>query len=271
MCLIVMALRVHPDYPLVIAANRDEFYHRPTAPLDFWADHPCVLAGRDLQEQGTWLGVTKDGRLAALTNYREPGAVNPKAVSRGLLVSDYLVSGLPAASYLKRIMRSGTSYNGFNLVAGHLLSPDRGLSPPFFWYSNKKNEIVTIPDGVHVISNHLMDTPWPKTRKSGEGIKKMLADPKPVDPESIFRLLADTRRPADEELPDTGVGLEWERVLSSVFVVSPVYGTRSSALILAERSGRVRFFERTFIPGTDPPEAEKTREVEMAIQVEGDV
>ncbi|MFZ2631149.1 MAG: NRDE family protein [Desulfosalsimonadaceae bacterium] len=271
MCLIVIAIRTHPIYPLVIAANRDEFYHRPTAPLSFWEDHgdgmADVLAGRDLQGHGTWLGVTAGGRFAAITNYREPNAMDPGAVSRGLLVSDFLLSDTSPEDYLKSIADSGKTYNGFNLVVGNILDSEMRLLPELWWYSNKKNEILNIPTGVHAISNHLMDTPWPKTRKTTEGIRKILADPKPINPEPIFNLLADTSRPPDAELPDTGVGLEWERVLSSVFVVSPVYGTRSSAVILVNRSGRLTFFERTFASGAEPPVAEETREFEIRLKI----
>ena len=267
MCLIIIAIRTHPIYPLVVAANRDEFYHRPTAPLSFWKDHPDVLAGRDLQGHGTWLGVTADGRFAAITNYREPEAMDPGAVSRGLLVSDFLISDTSPEDYLKQIAHSGKTYNGFNLVAGHILDSKRQVSPSLWWYSNKKNERLNIPSGIHAISNRLIDTPWPKTRKTTEGIRKILANPKPIDPEPIFNLLADTHRPSDAELPDTGVGLEWERVLSSVFVVSPIYGTRSSAVILVDKAGRLSFSERTFASGAERPVVETAREFEIGLKI----
>jgi len=273
MCLIVIATLSHPDYPLVIAANRDEFYFRPSAPLSFWEDHAGgmadVLAGRDLQGQGTWLGVTTGGRFAAITNYREPNTIDMGAVSRGLLVSNFLVSDMLPETYLKAIADSGETYNGFNLVAGHILDSKRQVSPSLWWFSNKKSEILNIPPGIHAISNHLMDTPWPKTRKTSEGMRRILADQKPIDPERIFSLLADTDRAPDAGLPDTGVGLEWERALSSVFVISPVYGTRSSAVILVDRSGLLTFFERTFTSGALPPATEATREFEIRLKPGG--
>ncbi|RJP84218.1 MAG: NRDE family protein [Desulfobacteraceae bacterium] len=270
MCLIVIAIQSHPDYPLVIAANRDEFYHRPTAPLSFWEDSPDLLAGRDLQGHGTWLGVTTGGRLAAITNFRDPKAIDPRAISRGLLVSNFLASDISPEAYLKTIAHSRETYSGFNLVAGNILNLNRDLkqrlSPELWWYSNKKkNDILPVNPGIHAISNHLIDTPWPKTRKATDGIRKILASRKPVDPEHIFNLLADTRRPQDTELPDTGVGLEWERLLSPVFVISPAYGTRSSAVILVDRSGRLTFFERTFSSGVQPPDAGTTREFEIRL------
>ena len=137
MCLILIATNHHPFYPLIIAANRDEFYHRPTAPLAFWDDHPEILAGRDLQEMGTWLGVTKKGRIAAITNYRDPTDINPNAPSRGLLVSDFLISDMPAEAYLNAIENSDKNYNGFNLVVG-------GINQ-LRWYSNKKNILFLKP------------------------------------------------------------------------------------------------------------------------------
>ncbi|MDA8404028.1 MAG: NRDE family protein [Desulfobacteraceae bacterium] len=267
MCLIVIAIHSNPDYPLVIGANRDEFYNRPTAPLSFWEDHPDVLAGRDLQGHGAWLGVTAGGRFAAITNYRDPNAINPRAVSRGLLVSGFLTSAMSPEAYLKQVAHSGKPYNGFNLIAGHMLDPEGRLSPALWWHSNKNGEISNISPGIHAVSNHLIDTAWPKTRKAADGIREILAARNSVDPEAIFNLLADTARPSDAELPDTGVGLEWERVLSSVFVASPVYGTRSSAVILVDRSGRLNFFERTFASGAAPQTMEATRKFEIRIGI----
>jgi len=266
MCLIVIAIQSHPIYPLVIAANRDEFYHRPTAPLDFWKDHGDVLAGRDLQENGTWLGMTRSGRFAAITNYRDPKAIDPPSISRGLLVSDFLVSDLEPEAYLQTIADSDKKYNGFNLVVGHLLNAKGHLSPALWWYSNKKNEILKIAPGVHAVSNHLLDTPWPKTRKAAGGIRNILAEQNPIDPERIFTLMADTEQPPDAELPDTGVSLEWERTLSSVFVTSPVYGTRSTTVILADRYGNLTFYERTFKTGVEPPVKEAARKFEIRLR-----
>ncbi len=257
MCLIAIATRIHPLYPLIIAANRDEFYHRPTAPLAFWQDHPDILAGRDLEQNGTWLGITKTGRFAAITNFREPALADLHAPSRGLLVSNFLVSNQDPEDYLQAIKNSGKKYNGFNLVVGDIHE--------LWWYSNKKNEIVKIEPGIHVISNHLMDTPWPKTVKTMSGMQNICHRSAPVDPEDIFQVLTDKNRPPDDTLPDTGVGLEWERILSSVFVFSDIYGTRSSAVILAEPSGQMTFIERTYKSQEDSPSIEETREFNIKI------
>jgi len=259
MCLIAIATRIHPLYPLIIAANRDEFYHRPTTPISFWQDHPEILAGRDLEQNGTWLGITKTGRIAAITNFREPSSIDPHASSRGLLVSNFLSSDQHPEDYLNTINNSGKSYNGFNLIVGD--------THQLWWYSNKKNDIVKITPGIHVISNHLMDTPWPKTQKIKSGIQDICNRKNTIDPEDVFQVLADTTRPPDEQLPETGVGPTWERILSSVFVSSDIYGTRSSAVILANNDGRITFTERTFEHQGDASIIEKTREMNIKISI----
>jgi uncharacterized protein with NRDE domain len=257
MCLIAIATRIHPLYPLIIAANRDEFYHRPTAPLAFWQDQPNILAGRDLEQNGTWLGITKTGRFAAITNYRDPSLMGSAAPSRGLLVSNFLISDKLPEDYLKAIKNSGKEYNGFNLVVGNMKE--------LWWYSNKKNDIVKIKPGIHVISNHLLDTPWPKTLKAKAGIQEICDRKSTINPENILQMLADTDRPTDDQLPDTGVGLEWERLLSSVFITSDIYGTRSSAVIVADTAGQITFVERTFNPHEDASLIEETREFNIKI------
>ncbi len=259
MCLIAIATRIHPLYPLIIAANRDEFFHRPTAPLAFWQDHPNILAGRDLQQSGTWLGITKTGRIAAITNFREPAFADPHAPSRGLLVSNFLASNHHPENYLNAIKNSEKKYNGFNLIVGDMNQ--------LWWYSNKKNAIVKITPGIHVISNHLMDTPWPKTVKTKSGIEKVCSQKTKINPEDIFQVLADKTRPPDDKLPETGVGLEWERILSSVFVYSDIYGTRSSAVIFADNAGRMTFAERTFSHYVNTPIDDETREFYIKIPV----
>jgi len=236
MCLIVFAYRAHPDWRLVVAANRDEFYRRPTAPAGFWPDCPAVLAGRDLEHMGTWLGVTGAGRFAALTNYRDPAANRPDAKSRGELVKNYLCGSLPPAAYLEEIRRAAGDYNGFNLIVGDAA----GL----YYYSNLSGEATAVPPGVHGLSNHLLDTPWPKVVKAKTGLAACLADPEGVRPAALFALLGDRTPAPDAELPDTGVGEAWERLLSPVYIVSPDYGTRSSTVVLMKNTGGIYFEER---------------------------
>jgi uncharacterized protein with NRDE domain len=243
MCLILFAWRVHKDFPLILIANRDEFYERPTAPAAFWEDAPGVLAGRDLREGGTWLGITRKGRLAALTNYRDPAHLKDGAPSRGKIVSDFLRGEWSPEAYLQRLSTSAARYNGFGLLMG---TPDE-----LCYFSNRGAHTRLLP-GVHGISNHLLDTPWPKVELGKQALSDILEKEKTPSPERMFDLLADRTRPPDDRLPDTGVGLEWERVLSPLFIESPLYGTRSSTVLLIDRKGHVTFVERAFNCGPDP-------------------
>ena len=241
MCLIAFAYRCHPRYRLIVAANRDEFYRRPTAPAAFWPECPQVLAGRDLEQGGTWFGVTRGGRFAALTNYRDPAAQKADARSRGELVREYLCGGREPTAYLEQVRAAGGEYNGFNLLAGD----GDGL-----WYcSNRGAALEEVSPGIHGLSNHLLDTPWPKVAKAKAGMAACLAGPDDALPAALFVLLADAVPAPDVSLPDTGVGLAWERTLSPVFIASPDYGTRSSTVLLAGYDGRIRFFERTWPAG----------------------
>ncbi|KPJ76729.1 MAG: hypothetical protein AMJ54_10635 [Deltaproteobacteria bacterium SG8_13] len=238
MCLILFAYDIHPQYRLLLAANRDEFYERPTLPLDVWEDRPDIFAGRDLKGGGTWLGISRSGRIAAVTNYRDPRRVLPQAPSRGFLVGDYLAGSEPAERYLSRIASEAHRYNGFNLIVG-----DRGG----LWYlSNQSAEILHIEPGVYGLSNHLLNTSWPKVRNGKAGLQKLIEEGQAGRIEPMLALLADKTPAADNALPDTGVGLQWERVLSPIFITSATYGTRSSSVIQVSRNGKVTFVERSF-------------------------
>jgi len=250
MCLIIFLYDKHPDYRLILAANRDEFYDRPTSPLAFWDDAPAVLAGRDLKGKGTWLGITKNGRIAAITNFREPALFNPDAPSRGLLVSDYLTGTKTPRIYLKQIKTIGNRYNGFNL----LLGDSNGL----YYYSNKMEGIKELKPGLYGLSNHLLDTPWPKVEKGKAFFKNVLFKEKQINTEDIFSLLADRTLAPDDRLPDTDVGLKLERMLSPMFITSDIYGTRSSSIVLIDRSHEASFTERSFIPDESGSIKEKT-------------
>jgi len=238
MCLILFSYRSHPTCPLILAANRDEFYDRPTARASFWKEAPDMLAGRDLKDGGTWLGITKSGRMAAITNYRDPRTLKAGAPSRGGLVSGFLRGDETPGEYIQRIRRDSARYNGFNL----LLGDNSGL----FHFSNTTDTIREISPGVHGISNHLLDTPWPKVRRGTRLLDDLISFGDNPLPDEILEILADTSRPDDRDLPDTGVGLEWERMLSSIFIKSEGYGTRSSTVILVDTQGNVRFIERSF-------------------------
>lgn len=258
MCLILFALNARPGFRLILAANRDEFYARPTRPLSVWTDFPEVYGGRDLKEGGTWLGMSRRGRLAALTNFRDPAHQLPQAPSRGLLINGFLAGDLPPAGYLEQLQNTAHRYNGFNLLAGD----QTGL----WYFSNRSNGIVKLPPGFYGLSNHLIDTEWPKVSQGKKRLKDLLNRRGGWDIEDLFTLLADRTVAADRELPDTGVGLEWERTLSPLFITSPDYGTRSSTVLLLETSGEVTFLERSFAAG-DPAggAAGETRRVHFTI------
>lgn len=243
MCLIVFAYNVHPSYRLILAANRDEFYERPSFSADFWKDHPQVLAGRDLKNGGTWLGVTSDGKFAAVTNYRDPAALKSNAPSRGKLVSCYLAGRQNSDTYLKKIFSQVEKYNGFNL----LLGDDHDL----FVFSSRSQKQKMKP-GIYGLSNHLLDTPWPKVKRAKKMLKAALNKKGTALEEELFSLLADRRVPPDNKLPSTGIGLEGERLLSPVFIESPVYGTRSSTILLIGKNRRVRLVEKVFDGQKEP-------------------
>lgn len=237
MCLIFLSLNNHPRYKLILAGNRDEFYKRKTAAAHFWEDHPHIVGGRDLEANGSWLAMSKQGKLSMVTNYRDLKNLKPVAPSRGELVSEYLVNGDKPKDYLNAVAEKANAYNGFNLLVGY---PDA-----LYYYSNYQGNIQKLTEGVHGLSNHLLNTPWPKVTRGKEKFSQAIAD-KDVDPESLFKLLYDEKRAPDSELPDTGIGLERERVLSSMFIKSPDYGSRSSTVLLVDRNNHVQFKERVY-------------------------
>lgn len=244
MCLILLATQMHSAYPLVLAANRDERYDRPAAPAAWWSDAPGVLAGRDLEGRGTWLGVARDGRWAAVTNVREPSVPQRgDAPSRGWLVSELLRGAAPADAYLAALASRAGEWNGFNLLAGD--------ADGAWWLSNRAPGPVRVEPGVHGLSNALLDTPWPKVERGRDDLARILAGPEDAMEASLFGTLA-LRDPApDDRLPNTGVGMEAERVLSSLFISSPAYGTRASTVLRIRGDGRVFLTERTVDPASD--------------------
>lgn len=241
MCTLLVAYRAHPRYRLILATNRDEYYQRPTAPAHFWEEAQQIFAGRDLVHGGTWLGVTSTGRIAALTNYRDPSDPHRHGPSsRGRLVSAFLEEEAGAEEYLDRLRKGGVPYGGYNLLVGN--------SERLFCYSNKSDQSIPIEPGIHGLSNHLLDTPWPKVRRGKEGLARILARER-FSTEELFALLADDTPAPDQELPDTGVGLELERLLSPIFIKSAQYGTRCSSVLLVDREGAATFIERSFEGG----------------------
>ncbi len=253
MCLIIFSYADHPRYRLAVAANRDEFRRRPARPVHFWPDAPEILAGRDLTGGGTWMGVSRSGRFAALTNFRDPGSVRKDGPSRGDLVTEFLRSDLPARDCIRTIS-GDRRYNGFNLLAfdGSALC----------YYGDRDGEVRRVSPGLHGLSNHLLDTPWPKVERAEAALSAPLAE-NPVDPEALFRVLSDRSRPPDERLPDTGMGLAWERLLSPIFIAGDLYGTRCASVVLISHSGKVDFWERTFVRVPEGVVAAGTRRFEI--------
>jgi uncharacterized protein with NRDE domain len=233
MCLILLVWQVHPEFPCVLAANRDEFHERPTRSASWWTDHAGILAGRDLTAGGTWLGVTRGGRFAALTNFRDPGAQRTDAPSRGALVTDVLDSNESVADCLSYLREVGPKYNGFNMI----FSDGRRLGI----FESVRRDGRELGPGIFGLSNHLLDTPWPKVQNAKSQLASALTDMR--DETALMRMLRDDRQAPDAELPQTGISLEWERLLSSAFVRADEYGTRCSTVFRIDRAGRALFDE----------------------------
>ena len=241
MCLILFANEANSRYQLVLAANRDEFYSRPTSTTAFWEEAPDILAGRDLKSGGSWMGVTRGGKIAAVANFRGSGKVWEDAPSRGNLVSDFLSSCESPDVFTARLRTRARNYNGFSLLLGSAES--------LWWYSNQYDEQPhKIIPGIHGLSNHLLDTPWAKVKRGKRALEDLLVGETKITPEQVFPILEDRTPAADDELPDTGVGLELEKVLSAAFIRTQYYGTRSSTVLLVERTGNLTFVERSFNP-----------------------
>ena len=251
MCLIALAWKAHPSYTLAVVANRDEFHARPSAPADYWSDYPDVFAGRDLEAGGTWLGTTRSGRFAALTNYRDPSQFERKRRSRGELPREFLTGGAPPLPWLETVKQRLTDYNDFNILAGD----DRQL----FCLESRTAAIIPLPPGIYGLSNHLLDTPWPKVLAAKRGLAALLDDTSDVSvPQEtatqhlsdlssrLMALLADPTPYPDELLPDTGIPIARERLISAAFIHDAVYGTRSTTVLIRRTDGPTWFGERRF-------------------------
>lgn len=267
MCLIAFAWRAHPDFPLIVAANRDEWRERPAAPAHWWPDNPDMLAGKDLKADGTWLGVTRAGRFAALTNFRDPSDRKSGAPTRGKLVSDFLQGTSGPAEYLESLRARAATFEGFNLLAGDANS--------LFCFSSRNGAIESVMPGVHALSNHTLDEPWPKVQKAKSALEAILqakmageAHPDSICADlsvasastgraghpshdvatlklALLALLSSRTVAHDEELPRTGVGLDWERLLSPILIAGENYGTRCSTALVLDAGGQAFFSEWT--------------------------
>lgn len=227
MCLILFAWKVRADMPLIVAANRDEWHQRPATAATWWPGQTDLLAGRDLQAGGAWLGVTRTGKFAAITNFRGPSPLVAHVTSRGHLVVDYLRGEKTPQQYLDQVTTRHGNYHGFNLLLGdakHLL-----------YYSSVDNKIEAVPPGIHGLSNRALNTSWPKVAIGRFALGKAIEPevPEGAIPERLLAILSNPSRAAEELLPDTGVGLEWEHKLSPALIISPDYGTRCSTIFIA--------------------------------------
>ena len=238
MCILFVAVNQHKDYPLIIAANRDEFFQRPTAESHFWPDSPNVLAGKDLEAGGTWMGINTQGHLASLTNIRAPQTINPNAISRGQLVSDYLHQYPSVEQYHQQLAADKQQYNGYNLLFGRW----DNLSV----YNNHTNKLQQLSAGFYGLSNAELNSPWPKINKGVKQLEQVCASNQQIDHEVLFNILLDKSQANDEQLPKTGVPIAWERQLSSIFIRAEHYGTRSSTLLTVNHDEQVTWLERTY-------------------------
>lgn len=237
MCIIFLAVRQHEDYPLILLANRDEYRNRPTAPLNYWQESAQILAGKDLQGGGTWLGVNRSGKLAALTNIRNLAMHQPGRVSRGQIIKNYLVKEQNDEEYLTELARTPMHYNPYNLILGTI--------DHLFAYNNLEQKVETIPSGIHGLSNASLNTPWPKIIRGKQLLEQQIR--KRIDIEALFQIMQDEQRPEEGELPDTGIGLPYERYLSAIFLTAPKYGTRSTSIILMDNNHQIDFYERSYL------------------------
>ena len=244
MCLVLIAWRAHPEYPLVFAGNRDEAYGRPSAAPDFWRDDPGIYGGRDLEKGGTWLGLSLAGRIAAVTNYRERPKVASATRSRGELTTAFLRGTADPRHYLRQVARSGASYGPFSLIVG-----DRER---LYYGSNRGPAAEELAPGLHGLSNHLLDTPWPKITRGKARLNALMGAGESELTAGLFDMLLDRTPAPDADLPDTGVGLARERELSASFIAGDSYGTRASTVLLINRRNEALFIERAFGAGGAP-------------------
>ena len=241
MCLILFAWQAHPRYPLIVAANRDEFHQRPAAAADFWHEQPDLLAGRDLEAGGTWLGLTRGGRFSAITNYREPPSPEmPLERSRGDLVRDYLEGSSDPMAYALGLAEQASEYRGYNLLMG--------TGDSLVYASNRNGPPADIGPGVHGLSNHLLDTDWPKVRSGRERLEELIEEDA-VSASGLLELLTDRALTPGEFPEDVEDGLVQRELANHYFIVSPMYGTRCSTVVLLDRDANVEFVERQFDTG----------------------
>src|SRR5258706_5811939 len=261
MCIALLAWQSHPDYPLVLASNRDEFYARSTRPAAWRGQSVSLLAGRDEEAGGTWLGVNRSGRFALVTNVRSPQERNPHAPSRGTLVVAALQAAEPAAVWLAGAAERSRLYNGFNLLLGDALPSSAPAHPAqLHYFSNRRDDgVQALAPGIYGLSNAFLDTPWPKVTRSVARFACLIAQR--IDTRSLFTLLASRELARETELPRTGVPIDWERALSAVLIPAHGYGTRATTAPPLRPRGVVKFFGRTFHSAQPEPLSRRSYQV----------
>lgn len=240
MCILFIAVDQHPQFPLIIAANRDEFHARPTASSHFWEHHPDLLAGTDLQAGGTWLGVTRNGNIAGLTNIRAPGTDRSDATTRGDLVINALLNQHSWTSHTQQLHASADQYNGFNLLYGDW----RNLQV----FNSHTLSHHALGKGVYGLSNAQLNTPWPKIQHGMAALNALCQTSDQLDVDAVFKLLNNPQQANDDRLPNTGITAPLEKLLSAIFIISPEYGTRCSTVITVDQQGKLAWQERSFAP-----------------------
>lgn len=239
MCLIIFAYNSHPKYKLVLAANRDEFFERPTGTAGFWQDYPNILGGRDIISGGTWMGITKEGRFAAITNYRNPDMVVPNAVSRGHLARRFLTGTIDSEDFLEHISLDKATFQGFNILVS-----DDGFSK-LYHYSNITDKVSPISDGIHGLSNAILDTPWPKVTHGKEMLSSVLNE-RNFGTDMLIEMMHNPTEWSENDLPKTGISLELEKKLSPVFISLKGYGTRCTTVIRMDYEQNLEFLEVSY-------------------------
>lgn len=253
MCLVFLSYNQHPQYSFISVSNRDEFFDRKAEKMHFWPEYPNVLAGKDISAGGTWMGLTTTGRFSMLTNYRDMANIKSNAPTRGKLVLDYLVGEFDPSLYLEALNADAERYNGYNILLGTLDDP--------WYFSNQNKTIYRLGTGLYGLSNALLDTKWPKVQRGKERFGQLI-EQQQVDPDALINMMYDTALADDTLLPDTGIGFEKEKLLSSMFINMPGYGTRNTTVVLKDRQGNVVVKERTY------DEQRSTSDVEFGFKIQ---
>lgn len=250
MCLLAFYWKSHSKYKLIFVSNRDEFYERQTAKAHFWEDTSHIVAGRDLEAGGTWMGISKNGRFTALTNYRDPKNILQNVPSRGDLTANFLKSQENPQAYLEKLIATGQAYNGYNLLVGD--------TEDLYYFSNYENKVRNLEAGFYGLSNHLLETPWFKVKSLKEGLAGLI-EKEQLIPENIFEILQDPTPASDEQVQQTGMSFEMEKMLSAKFITSPKYGTRASYVVLIDYDNQVTFSEQVYIPHSERVEKQEIK------------